>query len=543
MKKSLKLFAGILLSLALLVAIGITALVLLVNPNDYKPQLQTLAAKQNVELNIEGNLGWSFYPQLGIHAGKFSIKPPMKDITKPFQFDSLTVSVKLLPLLHRQIIVHNVAIRASEISANNTTIKNLLLEATDLNLDQRAFPLRLSLEASTTEPPRVIHFKTAAQVSVDEELKNIALQQLSVQIDDTQLTGDIQATLGNKPFLKVNLAGTQLDTDNYLSAAGAKTKGAESSRQKTSRDNDEFIPASKILALPGDYHFTFQDLVLQHLHGAPFDVTLSISREGVMTIKQLKAGAYGGEFSMQGTIDARPAQPAVALTTAVHNLNLEPAIKDYFQIEKTFASGDFAFTSSVTTRGLSWNQLMQAIAGEFSFASKAITLDKVDLTSSLDTSLLQLLQVKLPKLMSGENQTVMTDMVGKGTIQQGVMNNTSLTALGPCMQLNGAGTYNLLSADVLYHMGITFPSSDTGKDCAEINTRLKDISWPIICKGSLDDGAAKICGADKEAVQSTVAKSLKKNAGKKLENKLDESLKKKFGEDADTIKNSLKGLF
>jgi hypothetical protein len=44
-------------------------------------------------------------------------------------------------------------------------------------------------------------------------------------------------------------------------------------------------------------------------------------------------------------------------------------------------------------------------------------------------------------------------------------------------------------------------------------------------------------------MQSTVGKSLKKEASQQLEKKLDEPLKKKFGDDADALKNSLKGLF
>lgn len=555
MKKLFKILAVFLASVVLLVLVGIIALLVLVDPNDYKPQLQTLAAQQNVELNIEGDLGWSFYPQLGITAGKFSVKPAIKTITKPLQFDGLTISVKLLPLLQRQIIVDHIAIRGEEISiqdetgGNITTIKNLLLESSDLNLDQRAFPLSISMQVSTTVPARNVSFKLKTQISVDQQIKNIALNPLSIQLDKTDMTGDIQATLGSKPFLKVNLAGSELDVDQYFpsavtpdTASTASSSENKKARNKSS-DDEELIPASKIIALPGDYRISFKTLVVKHLRAAPFDVDLAISQEGLLTLKQLKASAYGGEFTMHGSVDAKPTQPQVKMNIKLDNLSLEPAMKDYFQIDKTFASGDFAFQSAVTTQGTSYNQLIQALGGDFSFASKKITLNKVDLTSSLDATLLQILQVKLPKLMSNENETVLSDMVGKGVMARGIVDNTSLTALGPCLQMDGTGTYNLANAAVDYYLDITFPSASTEKLCADINPKLQDIAWPIACKGSLDDGAANICGVDKDALQSTLAKSLKKESSQKLEKKLDETLKKKFGEDADAIKNTLKGLF
>jgi len=313
----------------------------------------------------------------------------------------------------------------------------------------------------------------------------------------------------------VNLAGSTFNLDHYSAPAAAKTDKDKISSGEDDKSGDEaLIPAGAIVALPGDYHISFKELVVQHLHIAPFDIKLAISPEGILTIKKLEARAYGGEFAMHGTVDARASEPQVAMNVSLNNLSLEPALKDYFQIEKAYASGDFGFESTVTTRGLSYNQLIQALAGDFSFASKKITLNKVDLTSSLDTSLLQILQVKLPKLMSNENETMLSDMVGKGFIQRGVMNNSSLTALGPCLQIDGAGTYNLANADVKYYMDITFPSANTDKLCTDINPKLKDIAWPIACEGSLDDGAAKICGANKAEMQSIATKSLKKEAGK-----------------------------
>ena len=237
---------------------------------------------------------------------------------------------------------------------------------------------------------------------------------------------------------------------------------------------------------------------------------------------------------MHGTVDTQPAQPDVSFKMALHGLSLGPALKDYFQLEKTFATGNFNFDSTINTRGLTQAQSMQAMAGEFSFSSDRIALNNFDITSSLHTSLLQLLQMKLPKLTSNENETALLDLKGKGTIEHGVLHNTSFSAYGPCMQFKGTGSYNLSNADVLYNMGIIFPSTDPDQACSEINKKLKDVEWPVVCKGSLDEGAAKICGADNAGMQAIVKKIAKKGLSDKLE--------KKYGKDLDALKNKLKGL-
>jgi len=541
MKKFFKIFAGVLLSVLLLVIAGMVALIWLIDPNDYKPQLQQLAEKQHIELHIEGNLGWSFYPQFGIRAGKFSVKPAMKNASPPFQFYSVVVSVKWWPLLHRQIIVNNLTLRATEIifhdaaGGNDTTIKNLLLEAHDMNLDQRAFALSVSLNASTTQPPRDINIKAATYLSLDRELQHVLLNNLSLQFDDTQFTGTIDATLGSAPYLKVNLAGTQLDVDHYFPTTNDGHQGHTLTRHSTQDKQDELVPASSIQALPGDFHFTFQNLILKHLRAEHFSTSMQISPRGLLTIKDLSTGIYGGEFTMHGTVDTQPAQPDVSLKMVLRRLSLGSAVKDYFQLEKTFATGDINFDATITSQGLTQAQLMQAMAGEFSFNSERIALNNFDITSSLDTTLLQLLQVKLPKLASNENETAMLDIKGKGTIEHGMLHNTGFSAYGPCMQFKGAGSYNLSNADVLYNMGITFPSTDPDQACSEINKKLKDVEWPVVCKGSLNDGAAKICGADNAGMQAIVKKIAKKDLSNKLE--------KKYGKDLDALKNKLKGMF
>lgn len=89
----------------LLLVIGLGLLVVSVDPNDYKDELQKLAHEQaGIELSLDGELAWSFYPVLGFRlkdaGGSFG-----NESTPLLHIDDLSMGLRLLPLLSRKIEV------------------------------------------------------------------------------------------------------------------------------------------------------------------------------------------------------------------------------------------------------------------------------------------------------------------------------------------------------------------------------------------------------------------------------------------------------
>lgn len=110
MKKSLKIIAiiaGGLLALFLVLVVGLT---LLLDPNDYKDKITAVVKeKSGRELKIEGKLGWSFFPWIGIETGALELSNAAGFGPEPFaRIDAAGVKIKLLPLLHKQIAVDTV---------------------------------------------------------------------------------------------------------------------------------------------------------------------------------------------------------------------------------------------------------------------------------------------------------------------------------------------------------------------------------------------------------------------------------------------------
>ncbi|MDD0974108.1 AsmA family protein [Pseudomonas fontis] len=96
--------------LLIIVALGF-ALTHLFDPNDYKDEIRQLARdKAHVELTLNGDIGWSLFPWLGLELHEASIAT-LKNPKVPFaDLQMLGLSVRVLPLLRREVQMSDVRV-------------------------------------------------------------------------------------------------------------------------------------------------------------------------------------------------------------------------------------------------------------------------------------------------------------------------------------------------------------------------------------------------------------------------------------------------
>ena len=94
--------------LLVVVVAGMTALVLLVNPNDFRAYMvQQVEQRSGYRLALDGNLRWHVWPQLSILSGQMSLTAP--GAQQPVvSASNMRLDVKLLPLLSHQLAVKQV---------------------------------------------------------------------------------------------------------------------------------------------------------------------------------------------------------------------------------------------------------------------------------------------------------------------------------------------------------------------------------------------------------------------------------------------------
>ncbi|ALV91730.1 MULTISPECIES: outer membrane assembly protein AsmA [Pantoea] len=103
--------------LLVVVVAGMTALVLLVNPNDFRTYMvQQVQQRSGYQLEVSGDLRWHVWPQLSILAGRMSLTAP--GASQPMvTAENMRLDVNLWPLLSHQLSVSQVMLKNAVIRA------------------------------------------------------------------------------------------------------------------------------------------------------------------------------------------------------------------------------------------------------------------------------------------------------------------------------------------------------------------------------------------------------------------------------------------
>ncbi|WP_248798073.1 AsmA family protein [Pseudomonas sp. MWU13-2105] len=109
---------GLLGLLLIIVAAGF-ALTHLFNPNDYKNEIRQIARdKAHIELTLNGDIGWSLFPWLGLELHDASVATLVTP-TQPFaDLQMLGLSVRVLPLLRREVQMSDVRVEGLNLRLN-----------------------------------------------------------------------------------------------------------------------------------------------------------------------------------------------------------------------------------------------------------------------------------------------------------------------------------------------------------------------------------------------------------------------------------------
>lgn len=113
--RALKIVGIVIGSLIALVVVAVGLLLLLIDPNDYKPQLAALVKeKTDMTLAIDDRLEWTLWPSIGVKLGKTSLTDAEKKETL-VAVGKAAVSVELMPLFSKQINIDAVTLEGARV--------------------------------------------------------------------------------------------------------------------------------------------------------------------------------------------------------------------------------------------------------------------------------------------------------------------------------------------------------------------------------------------------------------------------------------------
>ena len=225
MKAFGKILGLVLLGLLLIiVALGF-ALTHLFDPNDYKEEIRQIARdKAHIELTLNGDIGWSLFPWLGLELHEASVATLIKPAEPFADLQMLGLSVRVLPLLRREVQMSDVRVEGLNLRlkrdknghGNWEDIGKVPTAAAPAGSPAPASAATAQAPAQPEKPPQPIRLDidsltvNNARVEYNDELTGKQFSAESIQLstgpvhDSTNIPVKATAFLGtNQPVLRV----------------------------------------------------------------------------------------------------------------------------------------------------------------------------------------------------------------------------------------------------------------------------------------------------------------------------------------------------
>lgn len=512
--------------LLVVVVAGMSALVLLVNPNDFRGYMvKKVEQKSGYQLTLEGDLRWHIWPQLSILAGRMTLTAPGAK-APVVSAENMRLDVKLLPLLSHQLFVKQVMLKNAVIRltpdseehsqvdapiapagsgtdaadaawkfdidnlrvvdslliwqrADNEQINvrdiNLTLQQTEkrqaqlelssrVNRDQRDLTFSMAADVDLQQFPRQIGAKVTqfnyqlagadilnggiqgegnAQVVYEQTPAQIAVSQLNVSANNSQLTGDISATLGAVPGYVVNLNSANLDLD-ALSGWQSSTTTAEqpavtSAPVIASQVDDRQQNLEALRDFTAQLNLQAAQVTYRGMNVTQLAVTADNQR-GLLTLHKLAGQLAGGDFSLPGTLDARGNKPVISVQPVLNQVELGTVLKAFDMPQ--MLTGKFSMKGDLTGDRLSSQAFERRWRGTAQLAMQDAQLHGLNIQQ-----LIQQAVARNDNSVRGQDSyqryTEVKSVSAQASLSQGTVKLSGLTADSPLLALTGAGSIDM----------------------------------------------------------------------------------------------------
>jgi AsmA protein len=214
----MKLFLKLLAGLVTLFIVTIVILLTVIDPNDYKTQIQTQVKQAiNRDLLINGDLNWSFYPQLGFSSGEIELQNPAgfnrKNLAK---IESAAIEIAVLPLFKGEI-------KIGELTLNGLVLNLITNKDGSSNLDNM-------LAEKTSETPEQTEKKQPTSentgfFAVDKvQLAGINIKNTVIEVQDLKAASSSKLDIDHIRLGKFSL-GEETDLSVLTELIVAQTTG------------------------------------------------------------------------------------------------------------------------------------------------------------------------------------------------------------------------------------------------------------------------------------------------------------------------------
>ena len=385
----------------------------------------------------------------------------------------------------------------------------------------------------------------------------LQLAPMALRLADATLNGKVAYKAGAAPWLTLDLQADNLNVDALQAAlqgmtaddaatsAGATstapaTPAPDKAKTPVEADADAPLALAGAVSLPGDYRLQVGQLVANHLRWQDVQLQAQVANRR-LTLQNLSANGYDGQVTFNGSLLVPvTGQPELALNTQVAGLQLPPFLQDLHQQASKVAAGRFQLDARIQARPVSRQQLLATLNGTARFGVDGLVLDELNIEQRVCEAAAKV-DGKSVSNKPWPAKTEFREAGGDARIVNGVVNLSPVRARLDTLDLQGEGQVRLTQQTLDLPLDLTLVDDKAAANfCEVMNPRLTELTWPLRCEGNYATQTGKeLCGIDK----SRLDKLLGQVAQKKLEQKVDEKQKEKFGDGADKVKEGLRSLF
>ncbi len=504
MSNFIRLFASLGLGLAIVFSLALTALILLFDINQYKPDIQTAVKEQSgLDLVFEGDLSMSVIPSLQIETPKLVLsKEGVKD---QIHINSAAIDVALLPLLRGQVIAEGIEVNQLHLVGPNAEKSPL-----------KSLSLKTDLWLKTLE-------------------KQVQADHTTLYLDDDPVQVAWQFNYGAQD-LTASLTGEKLALDKLLvlmAALSPETAKEAAKEEKIVPPNwpkTALIPGDVLRAMSADVSMNIQQMTWQQWELNQAQLHLNL-KDGVLNIDKAQGESLGGQISETAVLDVNTTPYTLKVTShskgiqsegLLKNMDLDPWLKTTMNLD-----------IELTTQGRSIYDWLNNAYGSIQFTAPEGQLVGLDLAKSVCggiQSIQKRVQAK-PSLLEG--QTAFSAMKVDWSVINGRIVSKTTQAQLDGLKLNASGSVDLMSWKVDTQTGLLI-ESDLFETC-EIPKALRNRSFVMQCKGSLKSEITQLCKPDYALMRNELKEVLKEKAKERAL----EEIQKKLSNPSDLFK----GLF
>jgi len=273
------------------------------------------------------------------------------------------------------------------------------------------------------------------------------LQNINLNIDNTQLNGSARLLGFINPVITLNLTANYLDVDHYRSLVNNHAASKLLSPLAIMSLATYALPDDLFSKLAIDGQLNMATLKLNGLALNDFQLNLNSSK-GVIKAQQSAKGFYQGSYSGNLSVDKRNPKTLLTLEEKIAHVNVESLLKD--SKSKFQMTGMVDASWQLKGQGQTINELKSSVNGDVHFLFKDTEVKGFNLQAMLDRA--HVSNNVIDPAQVNHDLGRFTSLSGSSSLATGIIHNNDLVATTNTLHIKGKGSLDLNTEQLDYKL-------------------------------------------------------------------------------------------